>query len=79
MNSDKHSFSIEMISKDFVNRISISNEPNGEVLLEGQLGEITHIELVEGIMLQITGDNGVFRIDITEGELYRGLFSKESK
>jgi hypothetical protein len=73
MASARHSFSIEMISKDHMNRISISNEPDGEVVFEGELGELTHIELIEGIMLQITGKNGILRIDITEVELTQGL------
>jgi hypothetical protein len=73
MASARHSFSIEMISKDYMNRISISNEPDGEVVFEGELGELTHIELIEGIMLQITGKNGILRLDITEVELTQGL------
>ncbi len=77
MTSCRHSFSIEMTSKDHVHRISVSNAPNGEVTFEGELGELTHIELVEGIMLQISGVHGTFRIDITEVELAQGLKSKK--
>jgi hypothetical protein len=73
-----HSFSIEMSSKNHIDTISVSNEPNGEVMFEGELGGLIQIEFVEGILLQITGDNGVFRIDLTEKELYHGLLKKGS-
>ena len=76
MTTGKHSFSIEMTSKEHMNRISVSNEPNGYVLFEGELGELIDIQLVEGILLQITGDNGIFRIDLTEKELSNGLSKK---
>ena len=78
MTKGRHSFSIEMISKDHINRISVSNEPNGEVMFEGELGGLVSIELIEGILLQITGDNGVFRIDLTEKELSHGLSKKKT-
>ena len=65
---DKHSFSIEMNSKS-VNKISIDNVPNNEIFIEGELGRLLDIELIEGGLLQITGVNGTLRIDIAETEL----------
>jgi len=76
MTTGRHSFSIELSSKDHLNRISFSNQPNDEVIFEGELGELERIELIEGILLQITGDNGVIRIDLTEKELSHGLSKK---
>lgn len=73
--TSKHSFSIEMKSKDNV-KISMSSERDGEVIFEGYLGEIIQIELVEGIMLQISGENGIFRLDISEVELGHWLNRK---
>jgi hypothetical protein len=67
--SCKHSFSIEMASTDHLKKISVSDEAKEEVLFEGELGELIQMEVVEGIMLQISGENGVFRIDLVEGEL----------
>ena len=72
--SGKHSFSIEMKSKNHLKKISVSDEFKSEVLFEGELGAGVGVDLIEGIMLQITGENGVFRIDLTEGEL-RGVLS----
>lgn len=62
-----HSFSIEMTSRIDINKLSMSRESKG-VLVEGDLGRRIHVEVVEGIMLQISGENGVFRIDLGEGE-----------
>ena len=77
MTPNQHSFSIEMKSKDHVKKISVSNSPDGDVIFEGELGKINQIKLVEGIMLQITGVNGIFRIDITTKELMGGLKTRK--
>jgi hypothetical protein len=37
--------------------------------IEGYLGELTNIELVESIMLEVKGTKGVLRMDITQEEL----------
>ncbi len=79
MSVGRHTFSIEMVSKDHMTKVSVCNEPKKEVIFEGELGEIANIELVEGLMLQITGDNGVLRIDITECELAQGLVKKTGR
>ncbi len=65
-----------MASKEHLNRVSISNDLNGEVVFEGELGGLVRIELIEGILLKITGDNGVIRIDLTEKELTDALSKK---
>ena len=70
----RHPFSIEMASRDHLSRISVSDLSRDGVLIEGDLGEAVKVELIEGIMLQISGDTGVFRIDLADGEL-RGIFS----
>ena len=59
-----HSFSIEMPSRKGISNLSI----NGGSTIEGDLGPHISFEIIEGIMLQISGENGVFRIDLREGE-----------
>lgn len=59
-----------------MNRVSVSNKVNGEVMFEGELGGLVGVQLIEGIVLEITGDNGVIRIDLTEKELFRALSKK---
>jgi hypothetical protein len=59
-----HSFSIEMPSRNNINSLSI----NGGSTIEGDLGDNIRFEIIEGILLQISGENGVFRLDLREGE-----------
>jgi hypothetical protein len=68
-----HMFSIELKSKDFVKRFAMPNDSEGKVLIEGFLGEIKELTVIEGVMLSITGVNGVLRLDLKEEEL-RKLF-----
>jgi len=74
--ASRHSFSIEMASREHVQKVSVSDSLDGGVIFEGELGELVSIELVEGILLQISGDNGTIRIDISKDELTRGLKTK---
>jgi hypothetical protein len=59
-----HSFSIEMPSRKGIDNLSI----NGGSTIEGDLGDNIRFEVIEGIILQISGENGVFRLDLREGE-----------
>jgi hypothetical protein len=59
-----HSFSIEMPTRKGIDNLSI----NGGSTIEGDLGDNISFEIIEGIMLQISGENGVFRLDLREGE-----------
>ena len=62
-----HSFSIEMPSRNSINNLSITDGSTG-ALIEGDLGANISFEVIEGIMLQISGENGVLRLDLREGE-----------
>jgi hypothetical protein len=68
-----HAFSIELKSKEFLRNIVISNRTGETVLVEGFLGELEELSLVEGAMLELRGNNGVLRMDLKEGELKRLL------
>ena len=69
----EHTFSVEMRSKRFVKSISISDEARGQVLFEGNLGELVELSLVEGNVLEFVGVNGVLRVAVTEEELMKAL------
>ena len=73
----EHAFSIEMRSKEFLRHISLSDKAQDPVLIEGFLGELEEVGFVESSMLEVRGVNGVFRIDLKEGEL-RNLLPKGS-
>jgi len=65
---NEHSFSIEMGSKGDLSHVSITDESDG-VLIKGKLGEIVEISHPEGLMVEIVGDLGVLRLDLSMEEL----------
>jgi hypothetical protein len=65
----KHTFSIELKSKEYLKRVAIPTEAGDTVLIEGFLGELEEVDLVEGVMLEIKGANGILRMDLKEEEL----------
>ena len=46
-------------------------------MIEGFVGELTEVELIEDILLQIKATNGVLRIDLTRDELKKALRGKK--
>ena len=75
---DGHSFSVELKTEGAVKRMSFLNKKNGRVFFEGCLGKLTNINMVEGVMLEIEGDNGTLRLDITQKEIEQGIIPKKS-
>ena len=65
----KHAFSVELKSKEYMKRVAIPVEAGDNVLIEGFLGELEEIGLVEDVMLEIKGANGILRMDLKEEEL----------
>ena len=75
---EEHSFSVEMKSEQCVKRMSFLDKENGKVFFEGFLGELTGVSMVEGLMLEIEGVNGVLRVDITQKEMDSYLDEKKT-
>jgi hypothetical protein len=69
----RRSFSIELHSKTQVERISIPNDKVDSFLIEGSLGELINLGIVDGEMLEITGSRGTLRTDLRESELVKAL------
>jgi hypothetical protein len=76
--TDKHSFSIEMKSERYVQRVSFLDKENGKVFFEGCLGELENVVMVEDVMLEIEGRNGVLKLDITQQEMEKCLNPKRA-
>jgi hypothetical protein len=74
----EHSFSIEMKSENCVRRMSFFDKENGHVFFEGFLGKLKKIVIVEDVMLEIEGKNGVIKLDITRQEIEKGLTSGQT-
>jgi hypothetical protein len=72
-------FSVEMASKEYVRSLIVSDESQGKVLFEGNLGELLTLEMVEEIVLQVKGTNGTLRVDLEEDEFKRMLEKKEGE
>ena len=72
----RHGFSVELNDRERVKRFFILNDSGNRVLFEGVLGELKEISLVEGLMLEVRGSNGILRMDMTEEELRRALAGK---
>jgi hypothetical protein len=69
-------FSVEMASKEHVRSLIISDESQGKVLFEGDLGKLRELGMVEEIVLQVKGTKGTLRIDLEEDE-FRKMFEKK--
>ncbi len=67
------SFCIELNSRDHIKRVSLPDGSGDRLLIEGFLGELDEIELIEGIMLEVRGTDGVLRMDLTREELEKTL------
>jgi len=65
----KHAFSIELKSKEYLKLVAMPNGAKDNVLIEGFLGDLKVVDLVEGAMLEIQGSNGTFKMDLKEEEL----------
>ena len=73
----EHGFSVELKSKEYVRRVSVSDNPRDAVIFEGFLGEIEEIGMVEEVILEIRAANGTLRIDLSVEELKRALARKK--
>jgi len=74
----KHTFSIELKSKEYLNLVAMPNGAKDNVLIGGFLGDLLTIDLVEGAMLEIQGTNGTLKMDLKEEELNK-LFNRIAK
>ncbi len=65
--TNENTFSIELNSKTHLG-LNFPKSTQDSVLLEGTLGKLHSLDFVEGVMLELRGNNGVLRMDITESE-----------
>ena len=62
-------FSIELKSGLNLKNITLTNEGQQNVLIEGSIGELQRAEFSEGIILEVIGDKGVLRINLALDEI----------
>lgn len=73
---NESTFSVELRSKDQLG-LNLPKDVENLVVIEGTLGNLQTVEIIEGVMLEIKGNSGVFRMDIAEADWNR-LLKKES-
>ena len=75
----EHTFSIELKSKDHVKTITLTNKTQSRILLEGSLGRLEEITIIEGRVIELKGVNGTLRLDIYEDEFMQLLKPKKKR
>ena len=68
-NELEHGFSARLKSKEHVLNISIPEKGGEAVLIEGILGELEKVEIIENAVLRITGTKGTLMVDLSEKDL----------
>ena len=73
------SFSLELHSREHIKRVSLPEGAGDRLMMEGDLGKLVLLELIEDILLEINGDRGTLRIGISREELEKVLGKKSLK
>jgi len=68
-NMNERYFSVELKSKVNLKNITLTNGGHENVLIEGTLGQLQVAEFAEGIILEVIGDKGVLRINLSQNEI----------
>lgn len=62
-------FSVELESKANLKKLTLANDSNDGVLVEGTIGELAEAAFAEGEILEIIGRSGTLRINLKPNEL----------
>ena len=62
-------FSVELKSKVNLKNITLTNGSQENVLVEGTIGELLRAEFSEDIVLEVVGDKGVLRINLSPDDI----------
>jgi len=62
-------FSVELKSKVNLKNVTLTNGSQENVLVEGSIGELQRAEFSEGIILEVVGDKGVLRINLSPEDI----------
>jgi len=74
---NEHAFSAEIKSKDYIKQMSFNSKGQYPVLFECILGDLESLSLVEDMVLEIKGKNGILRIDLTKEDIMT-LFRRQA-
>ena len=71
-------FSIELKSKTHLKNVTMTNDGHDDVLVEGSIGKLRNAEFADDIVLVVTGDKGILRINLTPDEVKMKQKEKEA-
>ena len=71
-------FSIELKSKTYLKNVTMTNDGHDDVLVEGSIGKLYNAEFADDIVLVVTGDKGILRINLTPDEVKIKQTQKEA-
>ena len=69
VDSKNHSFSLELKDSGAITHLQMTRNQEEIFLLEGYLGDIVAIVILEDVVLEIQGSLGVLRMDIETSKL----------
>ena len=72
-------FSVELKSKVSLKNVTLSDSSLENVLLEGTLGQLQHASFPEDIILEVVGEKGVLRINLSQNDISKNQQPKEVK
>jgi len=70
-------FSVELKSKVSLKNVTLSDSSLENVLLEGTLGQLQHASFPEDVILEVIGDKGVLRINLSQNDISKNQQQKE--
>ncbi len=62
-------FSVELKSKSNLKTVAWNNGGNESALIEGSIGQLQYATFTDSVVLEVVGDGGVLRINITQDEI----------
>ena len=62
-------FSVELKSKVNLKNVTVRESGLENVLVEGTLGKLQRAEFADGVVLEVFGDKGVLRVNLTMDDI----------
>jgi hypothetical protein len=68
-------FSVELKTKANLKNITLNNSVGDyeNVLVEGTIGKLQHAIFTDGVVLEVFGDKGILRINLTPDEIKQAV------
>jgi hypothetical protein len=67
--SKERSFSLELKTKQKLRNVTLNNDVNENVLIEGTIGELKNAGFVCEDILEVVGSEGVLRVNVAKQEI----------